>query len=527
MNRYARTLSPSNTPQTRPLVGSNQVANSGGGFGWEVDCWTRLDRFLILGCEGGTYYAGEQKLTIEAAESLRICAAEDAQRTVDRIVQISDEGRAAKNDPAIFCLAMLCADARYSSIALPRLSEVCRIGTHLFQFVDAVTQFRGWGRALKRAVSNWYLNHRPDRLAAQITKYKQRGGWSHRDVLRCCHAHTNNAEINQILGYAVRKPGGDYPMVTNHTLEGVEKVKLATTSKEVAALVRSYGLVRENIPTQFLNDPRVWEAMLELRMPMTALIRNLGKMTSIDVLKPNTSAVKQVCAQLRDREQLQRARVHPFSVLLALSTYQQGCGVRGSLRWSPVTQVLDSLEDAYDASFGYVEPTGQRYLLGVDVSGSMTYGTINNTHLTPRDAAGCMAATLVRSEDQVQTYGFCNTFHSLPVTKRTSLSEVNRMITGLPFGRTDCSLPMRYATQEKIPTDVFVIYTDSETNCNSVHPAVALQDYRRKMGINAKLIVVAFTANEISIADPNDAGMLDVVGFDASAPKIMADFARE
>ena len=40
--------------------GSTQVRNSNSGYSWQVDDWTRLDRFLILGAEGGTYYIGER-----------------------------------------------------------------------------------------------------------------------------------------------------------------------------------------------------------------------------------------------------------------------------------------------------------------------------------------------------------------------------------------------------------------------------------------------------------------------------------
>ena len=54
----------------------------------------------------------------------------------------------------------------------------------------------------------------------------------------------------------------------------------------------------------------------------------------------------------------------------------------------------------------------------------------------------------------------------------------------------------------------------------------ALDQYRQKMGIDARLIVVGMTANNFTIADPNDAGMLDVVGFDTAAPNIMASFAN-
>jgi 60 kDa SS-A/Ro ribonucleoprotein len=77
-----------------------------------------------------------------------------------------------------------------------------------------------------------------------------------------------------------------------------------------------------------------------------------------------------------------------------------------------------------------------------------------------------------------------------------------------------------------VPIDAFVVYTDSETWCGAVHPVQALARYRREMNIPAKLVVVGMVSNRFSIADPDDGGMLDVVGFDTSAPALMADFIR-
>jgi 60 kDa SS-A/Ro ribonucleoprotein len=73
---------------------------------------------------------------------------------------------------------------------------------------------------------------------------------------------------------------------------------------------------------------------------------------------------------------------------------------------------------------------------------------------------------------------------------------------------------------------VFVVYTDSETWFGTIHPVQALRQYREKMGVRAKLIVVGMTSNGFTIADPDDAGSLDVVGFDSAVPSVMADFAR-
>ncbi len=96
----------------------------------------------------------------------------------------------------------------------------------------------------------------------------------------------------------------------------------------------------------------------------------------------------------------------------------------------------------------------------------------------------------------------------------------------IPMGGTDCALPMLWAAKQRVEVDTFVVYTDNETWAGNVHPAVALDRYRQAMGIAARLIVVGMTATEFSIADPNRADMLDVVGFDSAAPGVMTDFAR-
>jgi 60 kDa SS-A/Ro ribonucleoprotein len=72
---------------------------------------------------------------------------------------------------------------------------------------------------------------------------------------------------------------------------------------------------------------------------------------------------------------------------------------------------------------------------------------------------------------------------------------------------------------------VFVVYTDNETWAGKVHPSQALAEYRRKMGIPAKLVVMGLASNGFTIADPRDPGMLDVVGFDASVPQVLREFA--
>ena len=126
-------------PQWVPILGADQVPNSAGGFAWAVDDWTRLRRFLVLGSEGGSHYASEWTLTRENAQALERCLAEDGLRAVAEIVRVSDEGRAPKNDPALFALAMAAGlgDEPTRKAALEALPRVARTGTHLFQFATS------------------------------------------------------------------------------------------------------------------------------------------------------------------------------------------------------------------------------------------------------------------------------------------------------------------------------------------------------------------------------------------------------
>jgi 60 kDa SS-A/Ro ribonucleoprotein len=174
-----------------------------------------------------------------------------------------------------------------------------------------------------------------------------------------------------------------------------------------------------------------------------------------------------------------------------------------------------------------VIPSNKRLVLGLDVSGSMGWGEIAGLPgVTPAVGSAAMAMVTLRSEPEVQTMAFSHELVRVDISGRQRLDDVVSKLGRIPMGGTDCSLPMRWALDNRVETDAFVVYTDNETWFGQVHPHQALRAYRERMGIPAKLIVVGMTATQFSIADPDDAGMLDVVGFDSAAPAVMAEFIR-
>ena len=83
------------------------------------------------------------------------------------------------------------------------------------------------------------------------------------------------------------------------------------------------------------------------------------------------------------------------------------------------------------------------------------------------------------------------------------------------------------ALEKRTPVDCLIILTDSETWYGKVHPMETLRRYRLEMGIPAKLVTVGMVSKGFSIADPKDAGSMDVVGFDAAAPQFIAGLVSD
>jgi len=572
-------MASASVPQSQP-ISEKQVTNNAGGFVYQIDDLQRLKRFLCLGCEGGTYYQGEKELGIENAQSIiRLIGDGRGLEVVETIKTFSIEGRTAKQNPIMFALA-LCAKSDHlptKQAAYASLGEICRIPTHLFMFIKyAHALGQNWGRAQRRAVSNWYLSQNASKLAMAVTKYQNREGYTHRDILRLAHPSTKDPLLCFLFDYITHglakalenlnkpketaatdsietindsassigvKPSrnaadaegeeeeNNVKLVTidklKEFIEIVEKMKQTTDENELAAAIRQHGLVREHMPTTLLSSTIIWTALLE-KMPLTAMIRNLGKMSEIKLLSAGNEVVQNVVRRLKNREQLQRARIHPFNVLVAYETYKRGHGVKGKLSWEVNQDVAKALEDAFYLSFKFVKPTHKRYLIGLDVSGSMGGATILGSPTITAAIGSCaMCMVTLRTEPYAKVMAFSSSLVDPNITAEDNLENVMEKTRQISFGSTDCALPMLWAIEKKEDFDVFIVYTDNETWFGQTHPTAALKQYREKMNKPAaKLIVVGMSASNFSIADPEDPNMLDIAGFDSAAPQIISLFAE-
>lgn len=158
-------------------------------------------------------------------------------------------------------------------------------------------------------------------------------------------------------------------------------------------------------------------------------------------------------------------------------------------------------------SFKNVQPTNKRFLLALDVSGSMT-SPMAGSVLKCIEAEAAMSMITLRTEPNTEVVAFSSGLTRLEVNQNTTFQQMNKAVFRLNFSNTDCSLPMVWAKKEGKKFDVFVVYTDNETYYGDIHPFEALKQYREASGISdAKLVVVAFTGTKFTIADPTDPNM--------------------
>lgn len=527
-------LSKSSTIQTSPILGreSEMSLNNAGGYSFTLDQWGVLDRFIMIGTEGGNYYTSQRDITAQSFTNVIACIKDDGVRAIQRAVLYSTSGRAPKNDAALVVLALAAVHgtAEVQAEAYAALPKVARIGTHLFTFVSILNSLGKWNAAAKRGLSAWYTNRHIDKLAVQLLKYQSRNGWSHRDVLRLAHVKPKTPEQDALFHWVTKDHARKVDIALPALVESFEVLHSSNASvKDILKLISDNSSISwEMVPTQFLNNRDVLMALLP-SMGLTAVIRQLGKLTAAGVIAPLSKGNALVIDKLSSIDNLKSSKIHPISVLQAFKQYQIGHGNKGSLVWKPNQRVLDVLDSAFYSTFENSTDTKAGYFLGVDCSGSMFGSVVNGSpNLHAAEVAACLAMGIVKNQSNYWIGGFNNKMSELKISPNMRLDAVLKTMEKFNWGSTNCALPMEHALEHKMDNvDAFITITDNETYVGKQHPVQALKKYRNKYVKSAKCVVIGTSVSEFTIADPKDGGMMDIAGFDSAVPTIIADLVYQ
>ena len=411
-----------------------------------------------------------------------------------------------------------------------------------------------------------------------------RGEWGIKDLLKCIHTKTGSGDdrifkdkagIDKPIKMKHNRPASETDLILRFIVDGSDKMtELATkhtllespTYKYLKAIdccktmteidntgklefllktIRHFRLTREQVPTAALAMTPVQLALLtneehtKITMPMTALLRNLANLTRLGLFD-DAHILELVVNHLKNAEVIEKSRVHPVHVLTAWFTYRKGHGKMSKHSWTPNQEIVKVLQEMFYLSFKNVRPTGKRLCFLIDCSGSMSSDSLCDG-VTNAEIAALLAMVFSRAEANADK--LCNSkqvSHSFYlftsgmgneglmdvsdiIHAKASFKEVLTAVQRSDWASTDISKGIVQAMKFRRLYDGFVVLTDNDVN-SGIKPSIALQQYRRALGIQAKLAVVATQASDISIADPEDKGMMDFCGFDSHGPKILQEF---
>lgn len=491
-----------------------QVRSHGGGFAFEITPEVLLERFLILGTTT-SQYVGQERIAVEALGRLLPFIISKPVQCAQAAVNAVKDGRVLSKVPSLFVYATAHAlstkaeDRRAIALLLPLIINNFSDMQTLLGFI-ANSHDKGISTSLVKAGRRWFYNMDLNNMIYQSLKYRQRSGWGVWDMLRAIHPVPKNDDQDLLYGYITENDEARiaaiarFPMIT-----GFEAARSITDPKLMANLIRDYKLTWEHVPTEMLSTAVVWKALLP-NLPITALIRNLPKISSVGAINDNES-LRLVLSKLTP-EVVARAKVHPFRLYLAW--YGYGQGHNRNMTWSVNDRIHAALETCLYAAFANVTVAG-KVCIGSDISGSMWWedSRINRTGPHAGDAAGMLAATFKAANPETDVFYFAGQLAPAAFDPM-SLSSVRQDMNKHHMGSTNPGLLLEKAIRDNIKYDAFVILTDNDVN-GGRHTKQLLDTYRAKINPKAKLIIVGMTANNFSIASPDDVLSMDIAGMDA------------
>ena len=503
-------------PSPKEPFDSQQVVNNEGGYVYALPFLEELKRFILLGIEGGTYYCTEHKVAKEFSDRLLKHIETDEGYTQVTLHLKRYFSKAPKKDTALFVFAILLSTGKsfLRASVYTLINELGLYSTYLFQLVGMLKPLRGWSRGLRSAIAKWYTGRSLEDLAYQAIKYRNRAGYTHRDILRLCHAKPRDPKQAFLFKYIVGKcdeEGSGHPLIQIFGL-----LKTCPLEMAVELIKGNEKVTWEMVPTEKLNSKEVLLALLP-GMPFTAMLRNLNRYAYNGITETRHSpATEMILRKLKHPP----AYLHPISILNSYFAYKGGRGLKGNKTWTPCQDILDGLVNAFTKATQGLQATGKKILIAVDISSSMS-SKAAGYEMSARQIGLVLGYIMLKQEPNAELILFGTGCERPSFGRSSSLQEV--LDNTQQGGGTNCAIPFMYAWQYAQKYDAIVMLTDSETWAGDINMQVNVKAYEKHFSTNLKIVEVALVENPTTTL-PQNARYLRVVGFDDNVPAIVQEF---
>lgn len=551
---------------------------------------TRMLRYLYIGKEYLEYQPGNwfvhNYFNVDRVPSIEEMAAnsDTELKPIEIINSVfeKDKNLVQNYETIVFALAVCARQTKSEKLrfqAYSNVKKICSSPEHFLlftKFVNNITKSSskkiGCGHGWKRAVDDWYKSKSYMELAECVTRCNSRYGWKHKDILKLAHLPVGCLkasdktmlpdipdnilvknitfcfithglkEVKKIFGDSNSPHLQERPnsLQVMKYLEKIMEFKHCEDEVSAASLLEVNNFTLEHVPGHFLKSEEMWNALMT-SMNYTTLLENIQKLHNLGFLKPNSTIVSKIVDVLLDQEKLDQEKIHPAHILITIRNYENSGKplsyekrkVREEAKKQhppppePNKKIVKTLYTALNLSFSYLEPTGLKYLITIDMSKTMQESRVWHCgNMIPAEVGCLLALSLLRSEKNVTIATYKNVgIHVTNFDKNHSFAQAYTKLSHQPTGIVNLNKPMAWATFQKKRYDVFINVVDM-ISMNTDTSVEGIKTYRTKMKLpDAKLIncVLCDSSYRKETVDKN---VLTICGFDHKVPKIIEAFAK-
>lgn len=304
---------------------------------------------------------------------------------------------------------------------------------------------RGLPQPIKRGISDALQRIGSSR---NVIRYKERGGYSIKDVLRIAHAKPRDQEQALLYQWVVSDGESNGTTMTQNykTLMSLPLEERRPIVEQSPQVLQDAGMTWESV-AGWLQGPmtaEVWEALIP-EMGYMALLRNLRNFEQAGI---SDAAKAKVIARLSSREEVARSRQFPFRFYSAYKNVES-------------FDYLPALQTAMDHTVENVPEFSGKTLVLIDDSGSMGggYYSRKGTMTYAEQAALFGIAIAKKNAGRVNVYPFAEVVRPEVTKLNRPLLKILESIPNRGGGTyTNKAIQQTYSDHDRI-----IVLTDGQT----------------------------------------------------------------
>jgi 60 kDa SS-A/Ro ribonucleoprotein len=487
------------------LIPKTDAANAAGGKAYALSPQHALAQYASTGCLNGTFYA-------DAAEQLDTVLTLAKAVEPEFVAKVALHARAVGNMKDLPALLLAILAVRDVALMKRVFARVCDNGKMVRTFVQilrsGVAGRKSLGTAPKKLVRAWM-----ERLSdSQLLGATVGNDPSFADLVKMVHPKPTDAARRAFYAWLIGR---------EH-----DAAALPATVQHFEAWKRDRTLPIPDVPFQLLTsaplDDATWVAIAR-QSPWQATRMNLNTFARHGVFKVEGMA-ELIAARLRDPVAIAKARVFPYQLMVAYRQVDDAVPM----------PVREALQDAMEIAITNVPAFAVPVVVCPDVSGSMhsaVTGERGSATSAVRciDVAALVAAAVVRRNPKAEVLPFSDRVDQVRLNPRDSVMTNAEMLSKLPSGGTDCSLPLVELNRRKAKAGLVILVSDNESWIDAKPHArgtALLREWQSFSARNpgAKLVCLDLQPNR-AVQAPERADILNIGGFADAVFATIAAFA--